>query len=412
MKILHVSTSSSGGAAIAANRLHIGLLNEEFDSSILYLHKNKVINKSYEFPKKDINLVYKILRKLNLYQTTSEKNTLNTSTLSKEKTMFSFADSDYDITKTQIYHEADIINLHWVSDFIDFKSFFKNNTKPLVWTLHDQNPFTGGCHYSENCDKYSSNCHNCYLWKNKESLVIATEKNFLLKQTALSQKKIAVVAPSKWLHNLSLQSTLFGKQKHYHIPYGLDTNVYFPINKSEARQAFSISDDKKVLLFISDKLFEERKGFKILKEAISIINRDDVHLLAIGKENESDSNLKIQYTGHINDETTMNLAYNAADAFILPSLQDNLPNTMLEALSCGTPVIAFPVGGIIDCIKTGENGILANKISVEALSIAISEFLNGGFNFSRDLIREFAAKEFDQKKQALSYSKLYKQLLD
>lgn len=324
--------------------------------------------------------------------------------------MFSFADSDYDITKTKLYRDADIINLHWVSGFLDYQSFFRNNTKKIVWTLHDQNPFTGGCHYSQICLKYTSDCSDCYLWGDNKTLKGETKENLTLKIIALNKKNISIAAPSKWLLDLSSKSTLFGNLKHYHIPYGLDTDIYLPQIKSEARKAFNIGNEKKVLLFISDKLFEERKGFKLLEQALAMINRRDIQLLAVGKKSSSQDNLNIQYAGHISDDAKMVAAYNAADAFILPSLQDNLPNTMLEALSCGVPVIGFPAGGIGECIKTGENGILADDISAASLAKAIEDYLNNKYNFDTQRIRNSAVGNFKDSKQANAYIELYKSL--
>lgn len=409
MKVLHISTSSSGGAAQAANRLHLGLLHAGFDSNILYLEKYNNIKNSHEFVREEPNLFLKTFKKLKLYRTQSEKNEEEIYGAAIN-TMFSFAESNYDITRHKLYNQADIINLHWVSEFIDFPSFFRNNNKKIVWTLHDQNPFTGGCHYSGICHKYTSNCNNCFLWKENKSLIAATEKNLLLKKNALNKKKLTIVTPSKWLFNLSSHSTLFGKYKHYHIPYGLDTNLFCPVNKSQARKKFNIPDDKKVILFISDKLFEERKGFRILKEALSILNRDDIHCLAVGQRNDFDSSKNIQYTNRIDDEKTIISAYNAADVFILPSLQDNLPNTILEAFSCGIPAIGFPVGGISEYLKNGENGILTKGILPHNLANAITNFFSSKHHFNSELIRNFAVKHFESSIQAKAYIDLYSQL--
>ena len=326
--------------------------------------------------------------------------------------MFSFAESDFDITQNEIYRKADIINLHWVSEFIDYPSFFKDNTKKIVWTLHDQNPFTGGCHYAQDCTTFKSDCNNCPVWADNTNMVDYIKKNLSIKIKSLIDVKLTVVTPSKWLLDQSSQSSLLGKFNHYHIPNGLDTEIFKNQKKDKARSYFKITTNKKVLLFISDKLFEERKGFNLLKKALVMLNRKDILLLAVGTKKDSKDTLNVHYTGHISDDEKMVAAYNAADAFILPSLEDNLPNTMLEALSCGIPLIGFRAGGIGECIKTGENGILADENSASGLAKAIDEFLSNKYKFSNELIRNKAYINFNQQKQAISYLTLYKELLN
>ncbi|NJO90144.1 MAG: glycosyltransferase [Chloroflexia bacterium] len=319
--------------------------------------------------------------------------------------IFSFAWTDFDITTHPFYKEADIINLHWIAGFLDYKSFFAKNTKPVVWTLHDQNAFTGCCHYSMSCDKFIKICDYCPLLNNSN-----VYKSHIVKIRALAKfNNLTIVSPSNWLKSISQKSSLFNRFPHHHIPYGLDMSVYKSFNKVFAREVFGIPEDKKVLLFVCDDLNNSRKGFALLLEALNKINNKDVLFYAVGYSGKDIPNVNI--LGRINNDRLMALLYCAADAFVLPSLEDNLPNTMLESVSCGTPVIAFPNGGITEVIIHGNNGILAQNNTSKALAEAIQVFLNGDVLFDRDSIRASAIQLFAPEIQGKKYIELYKSIL-
>jgi glycosyltransferase involved in cell wall biosynthesis len=233
------------------------------------------------------------------------------------------------------------------------------------------------------------------------------------KMARLAGQSIIVTAPSKWLTRLSSQSRLFGTFKHIHIPYSLDLNVFKPYNKSYCRSVFNLPHDKKILLFVSEKIENRRKGFDLLINALSFLDRTDFHVCAVGDSNpDIKYQIDISFLGGISDERLMALAYSAADCYVLPSREDNLPNVMLESISCGTPVIAFPVGGMLDIVKTGFNGILAKDISSNSLADALNDFLEGRYEFDHVQISETAHKLFSPENQATRYITLYKSMLD
>jgi len=418
MKILHINTYDYGGAAIAAIRLHKALIAQGINSSMLFLNEtNNTLPDSYSYNTLKINpgfirrLYYRFKNKFFLKFTQQFINGQKLQNKLGGFEIFSFNPSDFDITTQKIYREADVIHLHWIAGFLDY-DFFKKNTKPIIWTLHDMNPFTGGCHYSSGCEKYKTECKDCPQLQG----TINSDNSFLdqeYKMFFLRGHAPIITAPSQWLMQCSSQSKLFKTFKNLHVPYSLDLSVYKPQNKSFCRSALSLPQDKKILLFVSDNIENNRKGFDILLAALSIIDQTNVHICTVGKRNtEIICQSNITFLDRIFDERLMALAYSAADVFILPCREDNLPNVMLESIACGTPVIAFPVGGMLDVINTGFNGILADGLTSENLAHALNEFIEGKYKFDSYEISENAKQKFSPLIQAERYITLYQSMLD
>lgn len=418
MKILHINTFDQGGAAIAAIRLHKALLENGIDSSILFLaRKDNSIPKSIPFycnaghDKSALKRVFKLLWGKAKFRFSKEYSNWRKQLNKVEGfELFSFNPTNKDITKHPAYKDADIIHLHWTAGFLDY-SFFKKNNKPVVWTLHDMNPFTGGCHYSTGCENYKVECKNCpQLQNTKDPNNAFIDQKYKL--SFIKRQQIVITAPSKWLKDCSQNSAIFKYLKHLHIPYSLSTSTFNIRDKKFSRSVFNISCNKKILLFVSDSIENKRKGFDLLISTLTKINNPNIQLCAIGDINtfiNYPSN--ITFLGRITDERLMALAYSAADAFVLPTREDNLPNVMLESLACGTPVIAFPVGGILDVVKTGFNGILSKEISPEGLALAITEFLDDKYSFDKAAIRTQALSNFSPHIQAKCYNDIYADLL-
>ncbi len=423
MKILLVNTYDSGGAGSACLRLHSGLLQESIDSKVLLKAKQTQAPYTYKLKPilKRISTTLKTRRKFKgilisfgfiKKRTIKKKNTF-IENRDKRLEFFTFPDSSFDITSSNLYEEADIINLHWVADFLDYKSFFKKNTKPVVWTIHDMNPFSGGEHYEE---EYLGIDQNGYpiirIVSEIEKKVF--KKNIELKLEALNGvKNLHIVTLCKWMNKEVKKSVLFKNFPIHLIPNGIDTSVFKLIDKNYSRELLNLPLDKKIILFVADSIDNNRKGFSYLKKAFENLNNSNLVLCAIGHINE-----EIQVTdgiielGFIKDENRMCTIYNAADVFVIPSLMDNLPNTVIESLSCGTPVIGFPVGGIPDMVQDGINGLLAKEISVNALVETINTFLNTMDSFDRDSIRTKAVMKYDLKIQANSYIDLFENILE
>ena len=340
-------------------------------------------------------------------------------------TYFSFSYPGYDLARSPFIRESDIINLHWVEDFlspVSLNGIFALN-KPIVWTLHDQKPFTGGCHYSAGCLNYRGTCSPCQqLGEDPFSLPMAVLSD---KMELFKGADLTIVAPSRWLAEEARKSTLFNSHRIEVIPNSVETDVYCPVDKREAKMTLGVDPDAIVVMFCTTNGKEERKGLKNLVAALDLCVNDPamqelvqagkLMVLSVGTENELLRRLPIPHLdkGFILDDREMAEIYNAADLFVLPSLQDNLPNTMIEAMACGTPVIAFDVGGMPDVIRDGANGRLVAYQDNEQLHRAIRELV-----LDPDMRRrmgEAGAKEirsiYKLEDQAARYLQVYEELL-
>ncbi|MDN5203112.1 glycosyltransferase [Fulvivirgaceae bacterium BMA10] len=412
MKILHVNTSDDGGAAQAAIRLHLDLLKKEIDSKFLC----QVVNKPM-FPgrvrlaKRAPGLYERILLKIGIKQTLKEKRKNVLQGRPSKFDIFTLSESESDITSSPAFQEADIIHLHWISMFLDYKSFFRKCHKPIVWTFHDLNAFTGGCHYSGTCEGFKKDCKNCPQLEGTQDPNYAN-KVLSSKQGSLgAYKNVHVVTPSKWLSEVSMSSMVTGKFPHTVIPNGIDENTFQRRDRFFSRQLLGLPQDKKIILFVSQFLTIERKGFRLLVEAASHLDREDLVLCSIGVKFEEVNNIKNHINlGTIHDQRIMSMAYSAADAFVIPSLEDNLPNTVIESLMCGTPVIGFPIGGIKEMIDDGKNGILCSEVSIEALQKAILEFIDLSNHFDHVSISNNAKSHYNIDLMSQRYMTLYDQI--
>jgi len=327
---------------------------------------------------------------------------------------FSFPYASTDLTREKIVQDADVIHLHWVAGLLDYPSFFEKINKKVVWTLHDMNPFTGGCHYSLGCEKYRENCDDCPQ--------MAGTRNPSYSQFCLNIKMKAlqgfdplmIVTPSEWLGRVSAESSLFKKYNHQVIRYTYNEEVFKIYPRDYSRQVFNLPLDKNILLFVTDNLSNIRKGFQHLAGAVGRLSKEyPLILVFAGDVDHNTENLPFVRTlGRISDERLMSLAYSAADLVIVPSLEDNLPNVVQESLLIGTPVIGFPVGGIKEMIKPGINGLLTDECNANALEKEIVAGLSEVKFASALSIRENALSQLNNQLIAKEYLQLYTHFLD
>jgi glycosyltransferase involved in cell wall biosynthesis len=419
MKMLLVNTYDVGGAAKACLRLYEGLVSSEVETKLLVRNKTNFAQAHEFLPSSEVQLANKIKNKLIRiakelkfipWQTAQERRAVQLQRQRKGLEMFSLPVSSFDLTQSPLYQEADIINLHWVANFLDWKTFFAKNTKPIVWTLHDQNPFLGIEHYAERFNGIDENglpIPRKYTdLELKESAYWLNYKKNCLKHV----KNLHIVSPSKWLLDCSQNSELFAPYPHSHIPNGFPTDIFRPIDQIKCRELLNLPLDKKIILFAADIVENSRKGFAFLQKALEKIQNENILLCAIGSKIQLDNHNNIIALGRIVDERLMAIAYAAADVFVIPSLEDNFPNTMIEALLCGTPVIGFATGGITDAIQHGENGYLCQDISVQSLQNNISKFLASPNAFDRTKIAQKAKEKYALEVQAKKYLALYQSI--
>lgn len=269
--------------------------------------------------------------------------------------------------------DPDVIHLHWVSNFLDHEQFFRRNAhRKFVWTLHDMNPFTGGCHHALTCDNYTKDCRQCpqlagTIDPDYAADVLASKATAL---RHLADDQLVVTAPSKWLLRLSSRSKIMGRFRHVHVENpawdASDTR-----NIAALRSQLGLPADKKVVLFVSDNLSNPRKGVAVLFEAArQMARRADVHFVGLGRRADMPRGLSVSFPGFVSDEGMLRRYFSAADAFALASPAENSPLVIIEALTCGTPVVAFPVGGVPELVNDA-NGVLARDLTAQSLAEAL-----------------------------------------
>jgi len=418
MKIVQVSNSDlNGGAAIAALRINKSLRNIGVDSGMLV--QQKLSNLSFV----ESIISRKIDRLLYHNRFFLDEVSIRTLALSK-RGRFSFPYWGVDILKNNSVQIADIINLHWINGgFLSLKSLSNLHKlhKPIVWTLHDMWAFTGGCHYNSDCNKFIEQCNNCPSLKFRSD-ADQSKKIFNRKEALYKNLNLTIVTCSNWLAKEAGKSKLLGDKQIVTIPNPIDTNIYKPNDKESARKKFGFEPDKFLLLIGAMNLKEKRKGFSYLVEALKYIYESykkfdqKIEILTFGKLDRKlgrEIPYKIHQLGQIENGNQLIALYNSANLYIAPSLQDNLPNTVLESISCGTPVVAFKVGGMTDMITHNENGYLAELESYKDLANGIVKLLSDSaiLKEMRNNCRQKALNQFGESKVANQYLKLYQELL-
>lgn len=417
MKVLHLSTSDiNGGASRAAFRLHLGLYQKGINSLMFVRDKGRDVAsvQRYKYPKGFKKAEY-------LYRKFIIENDFKKYQDSRPSGFEVFSD-DRSPLRTGFFDQlpdADIYHLHWISGFVDLPALFKYINKPLVWTLHDMFPFTGGCHYNSSCENFLQYCHKCpQLGSIREkdlSYYIWTRK---FKSISEFRNKIAIRADSNWLANEAKRSRLLKGMDIETIHYGIETDEFIPRDKIACRAALNIPLNSKVILFGAPGIDNPRKGFRQLDEALKQIQKSfpDLFLLSFGTgEKSGGSDIPGLHLGYVANNHLLSLIYNCSDVFVIPSLQEAFGQTALEAMSCEIPVVGFNTGGIPDMIIEGVTGYLAETGNIKALAEAVNAVLSlqkgGSLKIGKNC-RQKVLNEFSLSLQAEKYLNLYNQLLE
>lgn len=412
MKILIVNISDiSGGAARAAYRLHKALLTQGIDSKML------VQIKESDDWRVETTVTNKIQKGINLIRSTIDG--LPTKFYkNKVETPFSPSWIGFGGVINKINEvNPDVVHLHWVAEGMMCIEDFAKIKAPIVWSLHDNWAFTGGCHIMWECDKYKNNCGTCpRLGSNKENDL--SRKVFNRKQKTFDKiKDITIVGLSHWLNECSKSSTLLKGKKHINLPNPIDTSIFKPFDKKQSKALWRLPKNKKLILFgAMSATSDTNKGFKELNESLSKLQNKDIELVVFGssKPKESQSfGFKTHYLGRLHDDVSLTTLYNLADVMVVPSKQENLSNAIMESLSCGTPVVGFDIGGNSDMVEHKKNGYLAKPFDTSDLKDGVEWILNHD-NYE-ELCRNARAKvleEFESQIVAKKYIKLYKDILE
>ena len=312
-----------------------------------------------------------------------------------------------------------LVHLHWVvNGFVRIEDITSLNC-PIVWTLHDSWPFTGGCHLPADCTRYEQSCGRCPVLGSNDDNDLS-RRIWKRKQKAWSNVPFTIVAPSRWIAEKARSSSLFGNKRIVVIPNGIDTALYSPGDRIEARRKLGLAENRRVVLFGAiHALSDGNKGFDLLQGAIKSISPNhlqDTELVIFGEDagaTLSDFDIPVRNVGIIADEQEMILLLRAADLLVAPSRQENLPYVVMEAMSCGTPCVAFAVGGMPDLITHGETGYLAKPFIIEELATGIINLLHD--EALRTLMsvtsRKLVEDNFSLHLVAQRHLKLYCQLL-
>ncbi|HOY06076.1 MAG TPA: glycosyltransferase family 4 protein [Saprospiraceae bacterium] len=360
MKVLLLNTYTHGGAAVACRRLENAL--QEDGVSVKLLHAGETGNRWPFYAERLSFLPYE-----------------------RDKSVrFSFSPANFgkNLSRHPWVQEADVLHLHWINQgFLSVEGIREliDLGKPIVWTLHDMWAFTGGCHYSGDCTHFQQSCGNCpYL--GKPSPTDLSHRVWVRKQKAYSPT-LRIVTCSEWLANVARSSSLLKDMQISSIPNPIDTTVFQPVTNEEKRNFWlskNLNPDIPKLLFVAMNVGEERKGFRFLQEALQKLRAQHADLqldiVVMGKvQEEALATLPypVHALGMIRDQQELARIYGASDLFVIPSLEDNLPNTVMESLACGTPVAGFATGGIPEMVGHRQQGFIAPQADSKTLAEGI-----------------------------------------
>ncbi len=405
IKVIHICSSLDGGAGLCAARIMRATSHLGIDNRVL-------VKKGYSDtfvdvlePKRSKNRVLFYLQKLlhhyHLWPKACRVNNKIRKAILNHDIIgyFSSPLSEYRISEHPWISKADIIHIHWVGGFLDYKTFFKRINKPIVWTLHDENPGLGGFHYR--------------LWKNMSTtkgLQIEKEMAVIKKEAYSYVESMHLVAISSMMKDFISQNDLLGHYPCTLIHNGIDENLFLHIDKKTAREALGLGIDNFVLMFIADSIDDDRKGLKDLINALDILNKPNTTLICIGGYNTiPKATFDVICEGYISNSRLLSIYYSAADFFMMPSYQEAFAQTPMEAMACGTPVIAYPCSGAHDLIKP-FNGIVCEDFTTEALIGAIKKAI--GKQYDHNEIRKYVIDNFSYSIIAKQYVQLYEEILD
>ncbi|WP_306168712.1 glycosyltransferase family 4 protein [Halomonas sp. MMSF_3323] len=337
----------------------------------------------------------------------------------KKKVLFSTGrPSNTRLLKKINASDADVVHLHWINTGgMSVEDIFRIN-KPIVWSLHDMWPFTGGCHYDDNCDKYVNGCGDCPMLKGS-SHYDASYKLVKRKMSAVERRdhKFVVNGLSSWIADCASKSSIFCNSDVRNLPNPINTSVFSPQGKDVSRSYLGLPLRKKLIMFGAiSALTDPRKGYLKLVEALACLPKDDnVELVVFGSDSPAptlDLGFNAHYLGSFSSDVDLVALYSAADVMIVPSLQENLSNSILESLSCGTPVVAFDIGGNSDMIDHKLNGYLVKPFKCSDLSLGIQWVLDSQ---EKDTLsknsRNKVVENFDERVVSSKYIELYSEIV-
>lgn len=381
MRILIVNTSEqTGGAAVASNRLLKALNKMGVEAKMLVREKETDNANVIKLHKHYLQKIYFLFERLCIF--------FNLHFRKKHLFEIDIANSGNDITSLSVFKKSDVIHLAWINQgMLSLNSIKKiiTSDKAVVWTMHDLWPATSICHYPKRCKRYESSCQHCPILPDNGSEKDLSAKIWAKKNKMYNSGHIYFVTCSKWLCKEAKHSSLLKEHTIQSIPNPIDTHFFKPLDKHEARKKLNLPNDKNIILFVSQRVTDNRKGMDLFIEAINYIAKEypeikkNSCIAILGGHAEEIANLLSLPTyplGYVSDKENIRDVYNAANVFVLPTREDNLPNTIMEAMACGVPCVSFKVGGIPEMIDHLHNGYVAKEHNPQDLAQGIKWVLN------------------------------------
>ena len=409
MRICHVGASQmQGGAGRAAYRLHSALRASGFDSQMLVQ-----ANSSDDFTV--IGPDTKLQKALGIVRPTLDSLPVHRYH-TRTKTLFSPSWLPFSRVVDRINClNPDVVHLHWIAGGMMRIEDLAKIKAPIVWSLHDMWAFTGGCHYDEGCGKFKSVCGACPALGSDKSNDLSAKILVRKQKSFLKHPNLTLVALSRWLANEALDSSLFRQTPVINLPNPIDTATFAPFDKQQARNLLNLPVDKKLVVFGA--IFatsDPRKGFNELSLALDRMESDNTELVVFGASKPKTSPIfkqRVHYLGVLHDDLSLRVLYSAADVVVVPSLQENLSNVVMESLACGSPVVAFDVGGNEDLIDHLNNGYLAQPFDVADFAAGIDWVLsNPNYMDLCQNAREKVLRNFDSHVVVEKYIELYESI--
>lgn len=393
MKVLHITTNDRDGAGLCCFRIHQALLDLGVDSKVITLRNHQHFNEEYDYGywKYKLSLIpSKICRLLGFELT--EKNKL-LKLINEKGAAYSIPKSSVNLLKCRWVMWADIVHLHWVSNYLDYTSFFHKIDKPVVWTLHDEYFFYGIAHYS-----------NTLLPDN----VLEIKYAKLKRDAIVGVKDLVVVFLSDFFENKFKKNDLLYGRKVRVVNNPVDTSLFQIYSKKEARKKLCLKDDDIVFGFTALTITDERKGLDVLSKALIELKDPRLKILAIGSNPRKEVWPNVISIGLIEDSKSIGMALSAADYFAMPSYQEAFAQSPMEAMSCGLPVVAFPVSGTSELINY-NNGVVCEDFTLGAMVRGISLLMSR--KYDSNMIRQDMINRFSPLSIAKKYIRIYKEII-
>ena len=406
MRVVHIGYNVDGGAGLGMIRLHRDLLTQGVQSRVLCMKRGKEESVS-KFPPslrrrgRNRNIPFLLLHALRIWDSPYYR-ALRMATALKEKygRTVSSPFSTYPVEEHPLVRKADVIHLHWVSNFVDLPSFLKTIRKPVVWTIRDENPFLGYWHFR--CDIPDDLLDS----ERREDEWLRAEKLRAIR----SCQTLAFASLSRATDDFVASCPAAEGRFHCVIPNSVDGVAFHPADGAAVRREYGIGPDTKLLVFVSQGLHDPRKGLPDLLEAVSSMARTDIAILCVGSGRPTPlpKNVRVMLEGRVTETERLSALFSAADLFVTPSHAETFGKTTTEALACGTPVVSYPNAGAMDIVGS-EDGVLAADFTADALRAAIAEALSR--RFDREALRARVLDRFSPVRVTNAYVRLYERLL-